>query len=471
MSKDDFRDRLKSYSLEPEHGEWVKMEQLLDADKDNRKGIVWWKFGAVFALLLIPASIYLMSSTSSQEDKPYSSSSNFVAETPVSSKINNVQEATTSTKKHSPKVKNDVTSAITTSQVQVNNTLSNSINRNIKNESVYPQATLQVKSTKYTPTPPINNIFSRPQASNTSQSTSSNNPKEALDHEEVVLNPEVEVDQLLLAEINSIENIEFASLDTEEYGLPELDPTPFTKVYPEFKKRAWYFVAGVGAKYPLVDIQEVQVGTYIPSQEFFPSYLAEAGIGKHFGKLSAEVGASASLYQYKLERTLNDEAQWGTQSNGYPLESMDRLNEENNTFLINKFAVISPYLRGQYSFNLKKKFLLGIHSMISFNRKIDLPNQIVSNQFVDNSAVGLEEASFVGALTESRRANIIYDIGFSLEKLFAKRGRMAIDFSYGLAAGSLENGSYSVLRETVVESNGAYSISGTGPKVKFRYYL
>lgn len=476
MSKDDFRDRLKSYSLEPEHGEWVKMEQLLDADKDDRRGFAWWKFGALFALLLIPVTIYLMSGTSKTEDFNHTSSSNFAAET--SFDHNNSQEEiiTAAQAIITTQEKQEIPTTITTSQNQIQNNTSNSSPTQNNRESVKTQNRIQTNTTRNITTPPTNNIFSRSQASNTSQSTTTKISNAALDHGEVLLAPEVELGQLLIAEMNTLEGLQFASLNTEytnDFELPELNPVPFTKIYPEHKNKAWYFVAGVGSKYPLVDIQETQVGTYVPTQKFFPSYLAEAGIGKHFGKFSVEVGLAASLYQYKLEKSISETNLWGTQSGADgPEENIDRIEEDDGTFLINKFAVISPYLRGQYSFNLKKKFVLGIHSMISVNRKVDLPNQIVSDQFADGSNVATFEAStLVGAISESRRANINYDIGFSFEKLFAKRGRMAIDFSYGFATGSLEEGSYSVLRETTVDSNGAFSINGTGPKVKFRYYL
>jgi len=60
MSKDDFRDRLKSYSSSPDPGEWSKMEQLLDADKDNHKKVFpWWRFGAALLLLGVAAFVVL----------------------------------------------------------------------------------------------------------------------------------------------------------------------------------------------------------------------------------------------------------------------------------------------------------------------------------------------------------------------------------------------------------------------------
>ena len=493
MSKDDFRDRLKSYSSEPDHGEWIKMQQLLDADKDNRKPFTWWRFGVLLALVLVPASLLLAFYSSDNGDKEeHIVNSNFSVASIIDTQPDDNNALTSVTKQinldgqqdksglqkdekstddsdinKSPEKSGD---RIAIKSIEENNTGSTKSTTNkIKNsiKEVLKSNTQKAKQSDA--------ILSRPQANVSSQlNTTSPLPKTIIAQEPKML----DLSDNMIADLNVLDNIDPSGFNLEEREMPELDYVPFTKVYDTPKSNPWYLVSGVGVKYPIVDISNAEVGSLVPTQKFFPSYLAEVGVGKHFGKFSVEGGAVASLYQYKLGKVFNEESlQWGTSQNGtnsdpYPGEDIYALEQGDATFIINKFAVVSPYLRAQYSFNLKRRFILGLHSMINFNRKINLPNQVVSDQFAfdtRNDPVQLNET--LTQVKNGKKANINLDLGFSLEKLLAKRGRFAIDFSYSFATDVLEQGRYSVLRETAAETNGVYSISGMGPKVKFRYYL
>ena len=491
MSKDDFRDRLKSYSMEPDRSDWVKMQQLLDADEDDRKGVAWWKFGALLALLLIPTSIYLMggfSISEKSEDQHIASLSN-TSNTNIANIEASKLEVSTTTQAQS-----DIEKSIEKTPVaETLSTKKNNSNSSKKSGTQISEHRINKTNTnKISNTVTTNRAISNSQnpiAYNSSQLKTSKLPSSILsfptetqgDIVAEVLKEGRETkstteENTIISKVGIIENFEPSTLNIDERELPLMTYAPYKKVYPKVKNNPWYLVTAVGMKYPLVEIGEAQVGSFIPTQKFFPSYVAEAGVGKHFGKISVEGGATASLYQYKLGKVFGEENRGEAAAMDLlELEDFDP-NTNGSTFIINKFALFSPYLRGQYTFDLKKNWALGIHALVSINSKINLANQVVSEEFptsydntifINNSSE--QTALFTG--TGDAGLNIGYDLGFSLEKMFAKKGRIAVDFSYSFGRKTIEEGTYSVLRETSAETNGLYSINGTGPQVKFRYYL
>jgi len=250
-----------------------------------------------------------------------------------------------------------------------------------------------------------------------------------------------------------------------------------SKVYPKLKSNPWYVVTGVGAKFPRVKLNSAGVDYLSAKQKLFPSYLAEIGFGKNLGKFSAEGGFAVSLYQYKLTNGLN-----GSQAFASPEElelEVNSFTEENSNSrivnsggvnsTINKFAVFSPYLRGQYSFDLKNNFVLGLHGVISMNKKVSLPSQqIEDNQTASSGGEVFELSSAIRNLVNGNLTNFNYEIGASIEKRLANQGRIAIDISYAFASGLLEAGSFGSQDGFTF---GTYTINGSGPKIKFRYYL
>lgn len=468
MSKDDFRDRLKSYSSEPEHGEWVKMQQLLDADKDDRKVIAWWKYAGLFVLLLIPVILLLFNGSAIEGhiDGDINSNSSKNITTESFSVSETQKELNTEVITAESVIEEDLSSQVNgtekskdTNSVSKRQNKSNQKNKNGKN----------LKSTNSNSTR-VNAILSRPQANNASQFKTSNFKVEIPGPILVDKAEQFSSTDVVLA-FDQLDQLDLAYFDLDERKLPELEQSPFIKAYPTKKHNPWYLVSGIGVKYPIVDVSNAEIGSLIPEQKFFPSYTAEVGVGKHLGKFSVEGGVAGSLYQYKLGK-MTSELQWGTQQNGVGTANGTEASNgdiSGSTFIVNKFALVSPYLRAQYSIDLKKNYKLGLHSMVNFNRRINLKNQLVSDQFAaDNNGSTIEIS---GRILDGAMTNINYDFGFSIEKQLAKRGRIAMDFSYSLASGILEEGSYSVLRETTNETNGVYSISGIGPMVKLRYYL
>jgi len=113
---------------------------------------------------------------------------------------------------------------------------------------------------------------------------------------------------------------------------------------------------------------------------------------------------------------------------------------------------------------------LGLHALISWNKRINIVDQDPMQWGAQISTIGQSNNAF-GDFINGDGVNINYDLGFSIEKKFENRGRVALDVSYGFATGVLEAGTYSVTRSAVSEPIGSYSINGAGPKVKFRYYL
>ena len=460
MSKDDFRDRLKSYSVQPEHGDWVKMQQLLDADKEDRPAIAWWRFGGLFALLLIPASLWLMNGSFTQAETN-TNAVNFETATntldhktnlETKEKTNAADLSTTNNIEKSSSI-NDGNTQLNRSTIENtfqeekrNSTKSNAVKENLKK-------TIN-KTTKRKTSSQSKSIFTEPMAETVPSSSKSEQLSKTTS---VPKSIELPKDKDLIANLSMLDKMNPEIFNLADRELPTLVHSSFVKVYPKQKTNSWYGVTGIGGKYPIVDISNASAGALVPAQKFFPSYLVELGVGKRIGKMAIEVGTSASLYQYKLGRAL---------------EEADVLviaeSQENTSYVVNKFAVISPYLRGQYSFNLKRNFILGLHSLVSLNRKIELSDQYISNQWAtQTSSFEIQNSRF----GEDRQLSLNYDLGFSLEKLFAKHGRIAMDFSYTFTSGILEEGSYSVLRDSSVESNGSYALSGVGPMVKFRYYL
>jgi len=222
MSKDDFRDRIRSYSLEPEKGDWVKMQQLLDADKDDRKGIAWWKFGALFALLLIPASIYLMSNVYSEPVLGKSSIVNLSTQNTDKHSTTNekvirsqVEKSAGSTGESAAQA--DINETLTTTSVNTiedspektsssdktkstNNKISNSkINTSNKKSS---KSNFNIKKKEK-----VNPNFSLPRAYNSSQSKTSSQQKS-----EAVISNEKVNKQLLDVGLNEISELAFKSV-------------------------------------------------------------------------------------------------------------------------------------------------------------------------------------------------------------------------------------------------------------------
>jgi len=459
---------------------------------NDRKGIAWWKFGGLFALLLIPASIYLMGGSFGNEEISQSGIVNFTAKTPIATNKNSDKETVIAQTNNSSANENQAP-AITTEKTKTREAINNAkkqTNQKASKSSSKTSDSQYVKNKKQqvlkTPSKPSTEpkpTFSIPRAANSSQLNTSKLPN-AKAGQNIKLNKfEKKSDLVLGQEINLIADLaiiaglDASSFNVAERELPGLAYAPYHKVYPKVKNNPWYMATSFGAKYPLADISNPIEGSFIPDQGFFPSYLAEIGLGKKIGKFSVEAGATASLYQYKLGKvselengvaTIADELEW--QINPYYEISADRLELGSNGFSVNRFAVLSPYVRGQYSFDLRKNFILGLHALVTWNKRLNIneenPLQL-NNQFAANHlGNGAVKEFFSGKST-----NINYDVGFSVEKQFAKRGRMALDFSYGFATGILEAGTYSVSRQAMKEPVGSYSINGAGPKVKFRYYL
>jgi len=246
--------------------------------------------------------------------------------------------------------------------------------------------------------------------------------------------------------------------------------------------RPWHIVSEVGIKYPIVDIDNPVPGSLVPSQRFFPSYTAGLGFGRSFGRFSAELGVSAALYQFKLGEVVDQESidNWGAQVNG---ELQDAVLTSEEQFVINKFATLSPYLRTQYSIPFKKSWQLGLHALFAINSIQNLPNQFESDQIASSNTI--DELSVFdfnpfansgnpagnGFISDEGNRSMNLDVGLSLEKTFADRGRLALDMSYTLATGYLERGRYTAFRESSFASGGTYMISGKGPVVRLRYYL
>jgi len=475
------------------------MQQLLDADEDDHKGFAWWKWGGLFALLLIPTSIYFMNGSFSNQSTSQSSFINFSSNDVTPSTVKNekiesseietvnAQANTSSANKNqasaNTRTKNSIDAnnenqliekASSSSSFKKNNsTLNNhkSVNLNSK------EKTDQSKSSFSNPS------FSRPRAYNSSQLNTSKIPKTDVGQEIEVLEQSskliVDSEQTLIADVSLIEHLGTSSFDVADRELPTLSYAPYNKVYPKVRNNPWYLVTSVGAKYPIVDVSNASVGALIPTQKLFPSYLAEVGVGKHFGKLSFEGGLTTSLYQYKLGQNISADADFNAymfEVDSYTESNSGRVvSSESENYVVNKFAVLTPYVRGQYSFNLKKNFVLGLHALFGVNRKINIENQTVNSEIatIDPAQANFNES--IQDVINGKSTNFNYELGFSIEKLFEKRGKVALDFSYGFATGLLEAGAYTVSREAQTQVpeaiNGSYTLNGAGPKVKFRYYL
>lgn len=514
MSKDDFRDRLKSYSSQPDPGEWNKMAQLLDADQeDDKKGFLWWRIGAMLLLVVVAALAYNMFSQTSNDtetqmatDVQSSQQSTGIAQEDAKADptINNTSTVLTDAEEVETKeVKNEglPTAKKTVSKTKDNNqksnlktqynkktnTLNTNTNTTQNNSLQFAEAKTNTNTNNRTApiSKPSNKIVVEEEQREVAAAIAEEVKEEAVVVEEVV----VEVAEEVKEEAIVVEEVKEKELKAEEVVAAIEEEVVIEQkielndeyaddaiVLSDKIKMPWYLVSEVGVKYPLVDIDEnTQSGTAVPAQKFFPSYTAGFGVGKGFGKFAIETGVSASLYQFKLGKVLsyNELEQWGSQHVGQEI-NVDR-NEKQ--FTINKFALVSPYLRTQYSVPLKNDFMLGVFALANFNFVIDLPNQFESELVptADSNFFDIrpsEDSQNIWALEQNNRfLTFDADLGCTIEKKLKKRGRLALDFSYTFAKGILERGYYTALRDSENESRGGYEISGKGPKIKLRYYL
>ena len=554
MSKDDFRDRLKSYSSSPDSGEWSKMEQLLDADKDDRKkGFAWWRFGA--ALLLLGVAAFVVFETMSEEgsrELRAESRDEIVNREPRAESQGAIVNREPRTESRDAIVVQEEGSAIrekvnldpgAESRDEIENREPRAESRDAivfqENEIVVEEEGSNKKNEKSVAGSEMRDEIENrePRAESRdeivvqeegsekqnekSEAGSGNRDRFALQEnievvqevrEEDVAIEKVSVDEKVIAQEVAevivpvvIEEIGVVEVEVAEEVKQEEPSVEIEKVIEEEEVTAvgeiaseehvkltslnkgmkvWHVVTEVGIKYPIVDLENPVVGSLVPSQRFFPSYTAGLGIGRSFGRFSAELGVSAALYQFKLGEVVDQDRilVWGSQNSTI---SEDVISTSEEQFVINKFAIASPYLRTQYSIPLKNNFLLGLHSVFALNSVLNLPNQFESNQIASSNRLdelsvfdfnplnnsGFPSGSSNGSFLSDEVISMNVDLGFSLEKTFADRGRLALDLSYTLATGYLERGRYTAFRESNFQSDGTYMISGKGPVVRLRYYL
>ena len=485
MSKDDFRDRLKSYSSSPDAGEWSKMEQLLDADKDDgRKGFLWWRFGAALLFLGVAAFVVLYNMTESRESGIESRDA--VAE----------KEEVLEVKGEIREVRDIKQEEI--AEVRTENRESGAENREVRGENVE----IEKENIDFVDRGVVVEEIQYEEKIQEEIRVVEEVVEEVIEEvieevvEEVIME-EAEVVETIVENVVTKESTETENIEVEDVKDEEVIVVEEIKEVIELNQKEeealadadidvsnkklgpWHLVSEVGIKYPLVDIQNPVPGALVPSQRFFPSYTAGIGFGKSFGKFSAELGVNGALYQFKLGEVVDQETilSWGAQ-NSYEEVVVENSEEQ---FVINKFATVSPYARAQYSIPLKNNYLFGLHALCALNSVIDLPDQYVSDKFSNDQNGESSVFDFTplnnrpnGAVSGSRdrqRVSLNFDLGFSIEKILAKRGRLALDLGYTFATGQLEEGSYTAFRNSSFQSSGTYSISGKGPVARLRYYL
>ncbi len=508
MSKDDFRERLKSYSDTPDPGEWSKMEQLLDADQDDRKaGFAWWRLGAAAILVaVLSVALYqfvdfgletederLETKDENLEPRAESREPGFAFEDQRLKTKDESREsgAGSRERKEDERPKNKDERLVEESKED--------IIRKTKDERLVKESRTKSSESGFAAVDERrktkNEIFvGESRIGNQESGAESRESRlevvaevESVDVVmEDVLNevsaiPESAVfekrDLFELEEVIAIEDLETEDLEIQDERMDEEEAVVDLDLN-QGLTRPWFVVTEAGVKFPTVDInQNPSPGTLVPAQKLFPSYTAGLGFGRNFGKFSAEIGLTASLYQFKLGEIVDQEKidEWNTPNN--TLEAGNPIITSNEQFVINKFAVASPYLRTQYSIPLKKDFLLGLHASVLANSILNLPNQFESGQFatsndIDQASIfDFDRVQSNSEIDQRRQNSFNFDLGLSVEKILGNRGRLALDLSYTLARGYLERGKYTALRNSEFESGGTYTITGMGPVARIRYYL
>lgn len=475
MSKEDFRDRLKSYSKEPDRSEWIKMQQLLDADQDDEKTpFLWWKTGALFVFIL--GLITLFGIFMKNEQLANSNAQNFQVLENQKNKSELKEDKIILNKElnENSKLSDDEQSVVSSTLVIEKPTpktsKSNVINTNKVNQKLPNSASPTQNEISISLADQYSSQTSSSISKNTSSFENTNSRNTSLDIQTPSSPNNIAIIQDLKEGYDNfgIALLGLKSLNVKTREKPRLQKPLFTEVQNEVKRNPWYIANAIGMKYPIVNIGQASINSLIPTQKFFPSFMGELGIGKNLGRLALELGVNVSLYQFKLAKEIDANDPFVLQvfeDSESNQTNRDEIVGEN--FTVSKFATISPYVRTQYNIPLKRNFNLGLHTGLSLNRYYDLPDQFVR----EDATFGNEPFNQVLNSPERNQFNLNADFGFSIEKLLHKKGKIAIDLAYTFATGILEEGDYSFFKGTIVETQGAYTINGSGPKVKFRYYL
>lgn len=490
MSKQDFRQKVKSYSEPYDHNDWIRMKQLLDQDSSSPKKSAWhwWYFLPIFILSIISITFISASLTTEETNSPSDADLHFhqkgqlpvnQIEDKATEKRQQAQDTKLEGQSISPKevqmanppmaeVNKSVRNAETTTSNNSNSSMMAGEDRHVSIKEYAVQTEKEVLSPVVSPVLEISNTINKNVTSTSVSdvaSTSSTITSSSVTTSDLQSNP---LESQILSDLSDIGPRPFKALASAPV-VPVLDKEYSTIDRPiRRNKMKSIFTANASLKFPKVDLADTE-GQFQASPIWRPSVGAEVGyILKPLEKLALEAGVEAGLYQIKAGKKIIAGNNGGT-----PIEL--------NVDITENLLFAGPYLKAHYlhSLNSKNKIDINLayhYSLIKFKNIIQ--DQVTCNIQEDEIARRSECILYEGEVlyysndTQVAKSLGQLEIGTSLVHKIDKNNHITIGLGYRLGLNELLKSNYGLLYQSAKqESTGVINTHSNGLELKLGYWF
>ncbi len=488
MKNESYKERLKNYSQKADDSDWIKMQQMLDADKDDDKPFIIWKWVGLLSLLLLTIIVLFNINGEVQIANPIVEE-NIIVNQPKIESSNQTKEYTDNASEKSVDSHN-TSSSKNHSKTSINNSEINS-NNSIANENIIESTSTEIKEshdlveTQIPETLKYQNQTISTTKTNTSKTLKPSITKIVDPEAETNATKEIGNQSIPLGEQASYGLAEKDSRQTFDHSSPiggiqlssliynrdkamlTLDIDKLSEdigkatINPVQMRKKWALVGTASAFYALWtkgNANEVQAYT----QNFILSYHFDLGLKRRMNNSwSAEAGLSYLKMRFKATSSSN--AQLTADIN-----SEDKIDNETNLYggYLGLAYTINPSSNNQWVLSSTFYKYFGETSNFTLENDVLATPETQGGIGIQNEEENSEDFTpeetirDVNSFRETTKPSSFLSVGLSYTRVLSNRHSLGIQASYNLPLGNF-------LTKGI---NGEfYQIRGNGPKLGIKY--